>query len=161
MPDFIPHINLTKEAISPETLNYIYDQTIYVYPLKLTATSNINFEDEEHSDPTGETEYPANLFVLQKSGTAFDPNQGDMFVKTSSVIDIYELPTEDNFETMNANSNTEQTPYYRVNTVELACRDAEHATDLFEKIKGELKVFLKNYNLKNSEETQSETIIIN
>ena len=153
-------LNLTKEQLNAETLDYIKDDTVYVYPLKLSITSNINFEDLNNSEVTEEPIYPANIFVLQKSGTAFDPNQGDMFVKIATVLDMFELPNAENFEAMNSASENEQIPYYRVNSVELACRNQDHATSLFNKIKSELKIFINNYNIQNSTETDQETLTL-
>lgn len=152
-------ITISKQELSAETLEYITDQNIFMYPLKLTFTSNVNFEDEANSDPNGETIYPANVCVLQLSGTGFDPDQGDTFTKIASVTDIYDLPTEDKISEMNSRSETLQTPYYRVNEIELYCDTIENLNSLYEKIKVEIKIFLDNYNLKNKISTTENVTI--
>lgn len=152
-------ITISKEELSAETLEYITDQNIFMYPLKLIFTSNVNFEDEANSDTNGKTIYPANVCVLQLSGTGFDPDQGDTFTKIASVTDMYDLPTADNISSMNDRSSTLQTPYYRVNEIELYCDTIEHLNSLYEKIKVEIKLFLDNYNLRNKL-TTTENITI-
>ena len=152
-------ITISKQELSAETLEYITDQNIFMYPLKLTFTSNVNFEDEANSDPNGKTIYPANVCVLQLSGTGFDPDQGDTFTKIASVTDIYDLPTEDKISEMNSRSEVLQTPYYRVNEIELYCDTIENLNSLYEKIKVEIKTFLDNYNLKNKISTTENVTI--
>lgn len=152
-------ITISKQELSAETLEYITDQNIFMYPLKLTFTSNVNFEDEANSDPNGKTIYPANVCVLQLSGTGFDPDQGDTFTKIASVTDIYDLPTEDKISEMNSRSEVLQTPYYRVNEIELYCDTIENLNSLYEKIKVEIKIFLDNYNLKNKISTTENVTI--
>lgn len=152
-------ITISKQELSAETLEYITDQNIFMYPLKLTFTSNVNFDDEANSDPNGKTIYPANVCVLQLSGTGFDPDQGDTFTKIASVTDIYDLPTEDKISEMNSRSEILQTPYYRVNEIELYCDTIENLNSLYEKIKVEIKIFLDNYNLKNKISTTENVTI--
>ena len=152
-------ITISKQELSAETLEYITDQNIFMYPLKLTFTSNVNFDDEANSDPNGKTIYPANVCVLQLSGTGFDPDQGDTFTKIASVTDIYDLPTEDKISEMNSRSEVLQTPYYRVNEIELYCDTIENLNSLYEKIKVEIKTFLDNYNLKNKISTTENVTI--
>ena len=152
-------ITISKHELSAETLEYITDQNIFMYPLKLTFTSNVNFDDEANSDPNGKTIYPANVCVLQLSGTGFDPDQGDTFTKIASVTDIYDLPTEDKISEMNSRSEVLQTPYYRVNEIELYCDTIENLNSLYEKIKVEIKTFLDNYNLKNKISTTENVTI--
>ena len=152
-------ITISKQELSAETLEYITDQNIFMYPLKLTFTSNVNFDDEANSDPNGKTIYPANVCVLQLSGTGFDPDQGDTFTKIASVTDIYDLPTEDKISEMNTRSEMLQTPYYRVNEIELYCDTIENLNSLYEKIKVEIKTFLDNYNLKNKISTTENVTI--
>ena len=152
-------ITISKQELSAETLEYITDQNIFMYPLKLTFTSNVNFDDEANSDPNGKTIYPANVCVLQLSGTGFDPDQGDTFTKIASVTDIYDLPTEDKISEMNSRSEVLQTPYYRVNEIELYCDTIENLNSLYEKIKVEIKTFLDNCNLKNKISTTENVTI--
>ena len=152
-------ITISKQELSAETLEYITDQNIFMYPLKLTFTSNVNFDDEANSDPNGKTIYPANVCVLQLSGTGFDPDQGDTLTKIASVTDIYDLPTEDKISEMNSRSEVLQTPYYRVNEIELYCDTIENLNSLYEKIKVEIKTFLDNYNLKNKISTTENVTI--
>ena len=152
-------LTISKQELSAETLEYITDQNIFMYPLKLTFTSNVNFDDEANSDPNGKTIYPANVCVLQLSGTGFDPDQGDTFTKIASVTDIYDLPTEDKISEMNSRSEILQTPYYRVNEIELYCDTIENLNSLYEKIKVEIKIFLDNYNLKNKISTTENVTI--
>ena len=152
-------ITISKQELSAETLEYITDQNIFMYPLKLTFTSNVNFDDEANSDPNGKTIYPANVCVLQLSGTGFDPDQGDTFTKIASVTDIYDLPTEDKISEMNSRSEVLQTPYYRVNEIELYCDTIENLNSLYEIIKVEIKTFLDNYNLKNKISTTENVTI--
>ena len=59
-------ITISKQELSAETLEYITDQNIFMYPLKLTFTSNVNFDDEANSDPNGKTIYPANVSIRTK-----------------------------------------------------------------------------------------------
>lgn len=151
-------IKLHKEELDAQTLSYIKDSDIYVYPLKLRIFSNINLENN-NANPNSDGWYDADLFVLQKSGTAFDPDQGDIFVKISGLVDLYELPNATTFDQMNNNSQTTQTPYYRVNSIELACKTLNRIDEIYNAIKKELKLFVDNYNLQNKI-TETETDII-
>lgn len=152
-------LKLNKEELDAQTLSYIKDSEIYIYPLKLTILSNINLENDSTITPNEDGWYDADLFVLQKSGTAFDPDQGDIFVKTAGLTDLYELPTAAKFEQMNDSSQVLQTPYYRVNKIELACKTLNRIDEIYTAIKEELKLFVDNYNLQNKI-TTTETILI-
>ena len=60
---------------------------------------------------------------------------------------------------MNSRSEVLQTPYYRVNEIELYCDTIENLNSLYEKIKVEIKTFLDNYNLKNKISTTENVTI--
>lgn len=152
-------LKLNKEELDAHTLSYIKDSEIYIYPLKLTILSNINLENDSAITPNEDGWYDANLFVLQKSGTAFDPDQGDIFVKIAGLTDLYELPTAAKFEQMNDSSQVLQTPYYRVNKIELACKTLNRIDEIYTAIKEELKLFVDNYNLQNKITTTETSLI--
>lgn len=152
-------LKLNKEELDAQTLSYIKDSEIYIYPLKLSILSNINLENNSTATPNEDGWYDADLFVLQKSGTAFDPDQGDIFVKIAGLSDLYELPNATTFDQMNNNSQVLQTPYYRVSTIELACKTLNRIDEIYKAIKEELKLFVDNYNLQNKI-TTTETVII-
>ena len=157
-------IQLTKTEVSAEQIPWITESVVYAYPITITAKSNVNFEDETSPSEDDDYQYDANIFVLQLSGTGLDPNQGDMFVKISDVVDLYELPVAAQVTNMNSNDATYSTPYYRVPTITLYCRSLEEADQVWKTVKLEVSRFLKNFNLKymitDSSVTTSETEII-
>lgn len=156
-------IRLTRTEISAEQLGWILDSQVYSYPITISAVSNVNFEDDTAAEDSN-FGYTANIMVLQASGTGLDPNQGDLFLKVTDVVDLYELPTAANFEAMNENSETYAVPYYRTNTITLYCRSLEEVDLVWRTMQDEVRRFLKNYNLKDqlatSLTTNSETIEI-
>lgn len=150
-------ITLTKGALQPEQLAWLKSQALKVYPLRVSATSNINFE--ANSDLPEADSYPANIFVLQLSGTGLDPNQGDIFKKIIKLPDLYDLPTADNLSNMNTANAVYQTPYYRVDSVELVCETPEEADMTWEAIQADVSTFLSAYNSMDNI-TDAETVVI-
>ena len=158
MTDTTLQIQLTKSELSIESLPYIVDKNVYVFPLKMTLMSNLNLEDPTAAEDPN-FGYPANLFVLQLSGTGFDPDQGDMFVRMANLTDVYELPTEDTIDSMNSRTETLQTPYYRTNEVQLACASEDEMNIVYQTAQSLITSFVNNYN-SQSDISNTETTII-
>lgn len=163
-------LKLDKQELSAEELSWVKENAVgtnFAYPLDVTIMSNVNLEEGATTNniETSTIEenyiYPANILVLQISGTQFDPNQGDMFIRVADVTDLYELPTSDTINAMNSRALTESTPYYRTNRFKLLCRSAEEAQNVWTILKQEAKTFLNSYNTAhNSQLSSSETVYV-
>lgn len=128
-------IILTKGVLSAEELGWVEDAQ--GYPLEVTAV--------------GQGGIDSNIFVFQLSGTGLDPNQGDIFIKVADVLDLSELPTEDNIDSNNFT-------FYRTDSIKIFCRTKESYEKLWKNIKEDVKSLLNAYNMQPS---GSETVEIN
>ena len=160
-------IKLDKQELSAEEFSWMQDNSVgtnFAYPLNVTITSNVNLEEGDTAITSSNEEdynYPANILVLQLSGTQFDPNQGDMFIRVADVTDLYELPTADTIDEMNKRSNVLSTPYYRTNTFKLFCRSVEEANAVWKILKQEARSFINSYNTAhNPNISKSESVIL-
>ena len=156
-------LKLDKKELSAEEIAWIKDDspsTWFAYPVEVTITCNIDMENKDNPESKN-MDYPANILVVQLSGTQFDPNQGDMFIRVADVTDLYELPTADTINDMNRRALNVSTPYYRTNKFKLLCRSAEEAQNVWTILKQEAKAFINSYNTAhNSQLSSSETVYV-
>lgn len=158
-------LNLVKKELYAQTLDWVQNEnpnTAFTYPLSVEIFSNAQMEKTEvgdNFDTSKEYPYPANILVLQVSGTQFDPNQGDMFVKVADVVDLYELPTKQKMDFMNTKSTTLATPFYRTNKFTLCCRSIEEANTVWQILQQEAKAFIDNYNIAHNTTLSTTTSI--
>lgn len=154
-------LQIIKKELSTNTLSWLVDQhttTAHAYPLSVEIRSNINMEKAGETNQA--EDYDANILIFQISGSGFDPNQGDMFVRVADIVDMDELPIKDYFDFMNAKSTTKASPYYRSNKFTLFCRSVEECNTVWSILKQEVKSFVSSYNAAHSEATdQSEETI--
>ena len=119
----------------PVELDYIEGFSQSAFPIKLSASS-------------ANEDLNSGVFVLQKSGSGYDPVQGDYFDRVASALDIYNVPTKENWESMQSKSGSNEfMPYYRVNEVVLFCANADQREDVKEEIISALKDLRINFYL--------------
>ena len=93
-------ITLKKGDITKAT----NDLGIHCFVIAVEAYANMNLENTD-AQPVDNL-YPANIFVFQKSGTGLDPNQGDVFTKVATAIDLDAYPSYE--YTLDANQNLDE-----------------------------------------------------
>lgn len=138
-------ITLTKSETNQEDLQWI--PYISGYPIKVSAKGTEGLEG-------------GYIFVMQLTGTGFDPNQGDIFTRIASVPDITDLPTIETIEQMNEKDISGLiSPYYLTNSIELFFETPELAERGWQIIQEDTKLLVDNYNLKDKIKP-SESIVI-
>ena len=144
-------ITLKKGDITKAT----NDLGIHCFVIAVEAYANINLEntdtentDTENTDIQPVTNlYPANIFVFQKSGTGLDPNQGDVFTKVATAIDLDAYPSYE--YTVDDSQNLDEVkgyPFFRYNILKLFVDAKEQIEDIWYYIQEDVKVLVNDYN---------------
>lgn len=136
-------IILKRSAVDLEELGWI---NLTSYPVTVEAFANINLEEDSQIEPNEEGFYPANIFVLQRHGTKLDPNQGDLFVKVATGIDVGDYPSADSYENSIKQDPNYNYAYYRTNKVKLFTNSAEDADQLWTNLKLDAQYLVKDIN---------------
>lgn len=155
-------IILKKAEVSPTQLPWL--ENIKSYPLSVEAFANINLDQAGNPElqPNEEGLYPANIFVLQRHGTGLDPNQGDIFTKVATGIDICDYPSATEVDKLNTfeTDTKEGYAYYRINTVTLYTDSAEAADNLWTNLKEDCQYLVRDINALNTLNTEAENVIV-
>lgn len=116
--------------------------------LENTDTQPEDNSNQENTETQSEDNlYPANIFVFQKSGTGLDPNQGDVFTKVATAIDLDAYPSYE--YALDANQNLDEVrgfPFFRYNKLKLFVDAKEQIEDIWYYIQEDVKVLVNDYN---------------
>lgn len=134
-------ITLKKGDITKAT----NDLGIHCFVIAVEAYANTNLENTD-TQPINNL-YPANIFVFQKSGTGLDPNQGDVFTKVATAIDLDAYPSYE--YTVDDSQNLDEVkgyPFFRYNKLKLFVDAKEQIEDIWYYIQEDVKVLVNDYN---------------
>ena len=148
-------ITLKKGDITKAT----NDLGIHCFVIAVEAYANINLENAD-MQPIDNL-YPANIFVFQKSGTGLDPNQGDVFTKVATAIDLDAYPSYE--YTIEDNQNLDEVkgfPFFRYNKLKLFVDAKEQIEDIWYYIQEDVKVLVNDYNNLQTLNTDKEEVTI-
>ena len=137
-------ITLKKYQLSPDS--FYWDKTACAFPFKVEAAEGTGALQDN------------NIFIMQLSGTGYDPNQGDMFVRIANALDIQELPDEKTIE--NIKTDDLQIPFYRTNKVTLFFETVQDCELFWNTCKYDVQNLVNTLNLTQNLETLEDESII-
>lgn len=158
-------ITLKKGDITKAT----NDLGIHCFVIAVEAYANTDLEntdtentDTENTDIQPVTNlHPANIFVFQKSGTGLDPNQGDVFTKVATAIDLDAYPSYDyTLEDKQKLDEVRGFPFFRYNKLKLFVDAKEQIEDIWYYIQEDVKVLVNDYNNLKALNADEEEVII-